>query len=161
MGVQKLQANRALRIIPSNNADIPMPDVISTGSSTSVVSNELVDSAATFVTNNVAVGDVVYNTTSSSAATVVSVTNNTTIVLNANIFTGAGQVYTIYNNSAQTTIPNTGCVLYVGGAGSVNVLTIGDDTVLFDGVVAGSFLPVQVKRVLSSSTSATLINALW
>ena len=161
MGVQKLQANRALRIIPSDNAEIPFPAVIATGSSTSSVASQLVDATATFVTKNVSVGDVVYNTTSGLAATVVSVTNNTTIVLNANIFTAAGQAYTIYNNSEQTSISNTGCVLYVGGAGNVNVLTIGDDTVLFNAVPAGSFLPVQVKQVLASSTTATLINALW
>ena len=161
MGVQKLQANRALRIIPSDNAEIPFPAVIATGSSTSSVASQLVDATATFVTKNVSVGDVVYNTTSGLAATVVSVTNNTTIVLNANIFTAAGQAYTIYNNSEQKSISNTGCVLYVGGAGNVNVLTIGDDTVLFNAVPAGSFLPVQVKQVLASSTTATLINALW
>lgn len=161
MGVQKLQANRALRIIPSNDALIPFPAVIETGSSTSVVLNQLVDSTATFVTFNVKTGDIVYNTTSGLAATVVSVTSQTVLVLNKDIFTGAGQNYTVYNNSPETTIGNTGCVLYVGGAGNVNVLTIGDDTVLFNAIPAGSFLPVQVKQVLSSLTTATLINALW
>jgi RNase P/RNase MRP subunit p29 len=121
----------------------------------------LVDTAATFVTLNVKAGDVVYNTTSGTAATVVSVTSETVLVLNANIFTAIGQTYVVYNNSAQTTIPNTGCVLYVGGAGNVNLVTIDGDTVLFNAVPAGSFLPIQVKQVLSSSTTATLINALW
>ncbi len=161
MGVQKLQANRALRIIPSNDAEIPFPADIETGTSTSVVASQLVDTTATFVTLNVKAGDVVYNTTSGTAATVVSVTSETVLVLNANIFTAIGQTYVVYNNSAQTTIPNTGCVLYVGGAGNVNLVTIDGDTVLFNAVPAGSFLPIQVKQVLSSSTTATLINALW
>jgi hypothetical protein len=161
MGVQKLQVNRALRIIPSDSAEIPFPDQIETGTSTSVVASQLVDSTGTFVTLNVAVGDIVYNTTSGLAATVVSVTSQTVLVLNANIFTAIAQAYVVYRNSAQTTIPNTGCVLYVGGAGNVNVVTIGNDTVLFNAVPAGSFLPVQVKQVLASSTTATLINALW
>ena len=161
MGVQKLQANRALRIIPSNDALIPFPAVAETGASTSVVASQLVDSTGTFVTLSVKPGDIVYNTTSGLAATVVNVNSETVLVLNANIFTAAAQAYVVYQASPQTTIGNTGCVLYVGGAGNLNVVTIGDDTVLFNAVPAGSFLPVQVKQVLSTSTTATLINALW
>lgn len=161
MGVQKLQANRALRIIPSNNAQIPFPAVAASGTNTSAVVNELVDTAATFITNNVKTGDIVYNTTDGSAATVVSVTSETVLVLNADIFLAAAKAYVVYQASPQTTIGNTGCWLYVGGLGNVNVVTIGNDTVLFNAVPAGSFLPVQVKQVLSTGTTATLINALW
>ncbi len=162
MGVQKLQANRALRIIPSNNALIPFPAVIQTGTNTSTAANQLIDNlTGNFVNLNVKVGDIVYNVTDGTAATVVSVQNDSTLTLNANIFTATAKSYVIYNNAPETTIGNTGCVLYVGGAGNVNVLTIGDDTVLFNAVPAGSFLPVQVKQVLSSLTTATLINALW
>jgi hypothetical protein len=53
------------------------------------------------------------------------------------------------------------CVLYIGGAGNLRVLTAGEDDVTFTGVLAGSFLPVQVKRVFASGTSATNIVALW
>lgn len=162
MGVQKLQANRALRIIPSDNADIPFPALIETGTNTATAANQLIDAATgNFVALNIKAGDIVYNVTDGTAATVVSVQTDSTLTLNANIFAATAKSYAIYNNSPQTTIPNTGCVLYVGGAGNVNVLTIGDDTVLFNAVPAGSFLPVQVKRVLSSLTTATLINALW
>lgn len=162
MGVQKLQANRALRIIPSNNALIPFPSVIETGTNTATAANQLIDAATgNFVNLNVKVGDIVYNLTDGLAATVVSVQSDSTLTMNANIFTATAKSYVIYNDSYQTTIPNTGCVLYVGGTGNVNVLTIGDDTVLFNAVPAGSFLPVQVKQVLSSLTTATLINALW
>ena len=56
---------------------------------------------------------------------------------------------------------NNGCVLYVGGAGNLRVLTIGGDDVLFSNIQAGSFLPVQVKRVFSTNTTATGIVALW
>ena len=56
---------------------------------------------------------------------------------------------------------NNGCVLYVGGAGNVRVLTAGSDDVTFTGVNAGTFLPVQVLRVYSTSTTATTILALW
>ena len=54
-----------------------------------------------------------------------------------------------------------GCVLYVGGAGDLVVETIGGDVVTFAGVLAGSFIPVQVRKVLSTGTTATNILALW
>lgn len=160
MSVFKSQFSRALPVIKSDNANIPYPNLIESGTNTSVVASQLVDSAGLFVTNNVAVGDVVYNTTDSTAATVVSVTSETVIVLNANIFTGTAKAYSIYSNSSQTGAPNAGCFLYVGGAGNVVVTTIGGDVLTFSGVTAGSILPVQVFKV-ASATTATLINALW
>jgi len=63
--------------------------------------------------------------------------------------------------SSQDGSGNNGCVLYVGGAGNLRVLTIGGDDVLFSNIQAGSFLPVQVKRVYSTNTTATGIVALW
>lgn len=56
---------------------------------------------------------------------------------------------------------NNGCVLYVGGSGNIRVMTIGGDDVLFSNVQAGTFMPVQVKRVYSTNTTATGIIALW
>lgn len=56
---------------------------------------------------------------------------------------------------------NNGCVLYVGGAGNLKVLTIGGDEVVFNGVSAGSFFPVHVLRVFATGTTATNIVALW
>lgn len=51
--------------------------------------------------------------------------------------------------------------LYIGGAGNVNVDTVDGQTVLFSGLTAGSYLNVQVKRVRSTNTTATLIVALY
>jgi hypothetical protein len=56
---------------------------------------------------------------------------------------------------------NNGCVLYVGGAGNLRVDTVGGDDVTFTGVLAGSFIPVQVTRVYATGTTATSIVALW
>ena len=50
--------------------------------------------------------------------------------------------------------------LYIGGAGDVRVLTRESDDVVFSAVPAGSILPVFVKRVFDTNTSATLIVAL-
>lgn len=56
---------------------------------------------------------------------------------------------------------NNGCVLYVGGAGTLKVKTVGGDEVTFVGITAGSFIPVQVLQVFTTGTSATNIIALW
>lgn len=51
--------------------------------------------------------------------------------------------------------------LWVGGAGNVRVTTVGGEDVLFSGVPAGTVLPVSVKRVWATNTTATLIVALY
>lgn len=163
MSVFKTTFSRALRVIPTDNANVPYPAVVESGTNTSTSTAALVDSAATFVTNNVATGDVVYNTTDGTAATVISVVNQTSLLLNADIFTATSKAYTIYQASPQTGLGNPGCYLFVGGAGNVAVTTIGGDDVTFNAVPVGTVLPVQVLKVKSSGsgTTATLINALW
>jgi hypothetical protein len=160
MSVFKTTFSRALRVIPSDNAVVPTPYLIHTGVNTSVVTNKLITITGDFIFDNVKTGDVVYNISGATAATVVSVDSQTQITLNANIFTTGGQSFRIYQQSAQTGLGNTGCFLYVGGAGNVTVTTLGGDDVTFNAVPIGTVLPVQVLSV-KSSTTATLINALW
>ena len=50
--------------------------------------------------------------------------------------------------------------LWVGGAGNVAVRTRNGQTVTFEGVAAGTILPIQGDRVMSTNTTATLILAL-
>jgi hypothetical protein len=161
MSVFKSQFSRALLVTKSDNANVPFPSVSSSGINTSVVANSLVDSGATFVSNNVKSGDIVYNITDGTAATVVSVTSETTLVLNADIFDITPTNYVVYTASPQSTIGNAGCNLYIGGAGNVKVTTIGGDEIIFFAPPVGSVLPVQVIKVHATGTTATLINALW
>lgn len=51
--------------------------------------------------------------------------------------------------------------LYVGGAGNVAVVTTGGDSVTFVGVAAGTVLPVSVRRVSSTGTTATSIVGMY
>ena len=53
-----------------------------------------------------------------------------------------------------------GCVLYIGTGGTLNVITAGGDTISFLNVPSGITLPVNVKRVLATSTAANIV-ALW
>ncbi len=47
--------------------------------------------------------------------------------------------------------------LYIGGSGNVRVTTMNGNDVTFASVQAGTILPVMVKRVWSTSTTATNI----
>lgn len=64
------------------------------GSATSTLANHLVDSAATFKTNNVVVGDVVANLTDQTYATVTAINSETDLTLSADIME-SGKTYHI------------------------------------------------------------------
>ena len=49
-------------------------------------------------------------------------------------------------------------VIYVGGAGNIKVTTANGDVVTFNGVLAGTVLPVQVLRVWSAGSGTTATN---
>lgn len=51
--------------------------------------------------------------------------------------------------------------LYVGTTGNLAVVTEGGDTVTFVGCPAGLIIPVRVKQVKSTNTTATDIVRLW
>lgn len=54
-----------------------------------------------------------------------------------------------------------GCVLYVGTGGTLRVLTAGGDDITLLNVANGTFVPLQVIRVFSTTTTANNIVALW
>jgi hypothetical protein len=63
--------------------------------------------------------------------------------------------------SDSTNLTTFSRALWVGGAGNLCVTMIGGQTVTFSNVAAGTFLPIRVKRVLATGTTATLIDAVW
>jgi hypothetical protein len=161
MSVFKTTFSRGLRLFPSDNAIIPNPALfVSIGATTSFEDSFLlIDDNADFLNQKVYPGDVVYS--DNSSATVVAVQSATELALNASIIIGADQDYTIYGMSPQANIGNPGCYLYIGGTGNVSVITIGGDQITFNGIPAGTTLPIQVRQLLASGTTATLINGLW
>jgi len=64
------------------------------GTATSTSANHLVDTAATFVTNGVAVGHIVANITDQTFATVITVNSETDLTLSADIFVNT-EAYTV------------------------------------------------------------------
>jgi hypothetical protein len=60
-----------------------------------------------------------------------------------------------------TTLPATRG-LWIGGAGNVAVVFAGDTAaVTLSGATAGSLIPIQVTKVMSTNTTATSIVALY
>jgi hypothetical protein len=60
-----------------------------------------------------------------------------------------------------TDVPNGARGLYVGGAGDVVVITSVGNQRTFVGVQAGSILPIRVRQVVTSGTTATNMLALY
>ena len=156
MAYQKLQVGTGVAVIPSDTVDIPnVGGPSQSGTADGTTANKLVDSTAAFTGN--LTGYIVYNTTDSTAAYVVGVDSATQLSLSADIM-ASGEAYVLYADT------NPGCVLYIGTAGTggvVRVLTASGADLTFNNVSNGTFLPVQVKRVFDTDTSASNILALW
>ena len=157
MAYQKLQVGTGIAVVPSDTIDIPAvsgPVVDSTMTQVPPTTSLLVDSTQDFTAIQGLVGSTVV--IGSSVARVSSVNNATTLTLDAAIAGTSAVGYKIYVKDS-----NPGCVLYVGGAGNVRVLTSSGADLTFVGIAAGTFMPVQVKRVYATDTTATDIVALW
>ena len=156
MAYQKLQASRALVVYTSDTINIPNPAGAGISSTTTgVAAGKLIDTTQDFIAAGVRIGDIIYSA-GPLVATVTAVDSATQLSVTTAV--GASRPYTLYNTPD---IPNNGAVLYVGVAGDVDVITAGGDEVTFTGVLAGSFIPVQVTRVKATSTTASGIIALW
>jgi len=164
------QPTQALNVVPSDTINIPEPDAYITGTSNSVTGTTITDLNANFLgvnnpgntgySNRVSIGDVVYVIDGAviTMVTVTAITNNTTIVVSASV-TGT-KPYQIYRANAGAS-DREGFSLFVGGAGNIAVVPASSDqTVILENVPDSSFIPLQVKRVNSTSTTATKIIAL-
>lgn len=75
------------------------PIVLSSGSNTSVGSFALIDSSATFITDNVKTGDIVSNISNNTTARVLAVASQTTLTLSNDIFTTTSIPYVVIDKS--------------------------------------------------------------
>jgi len=162
MAYQKLQASSSFAPIPSDTVDIPNPTtLVTSGTTTSAVTNKLVDTGKDFVALGVSSGAIVYNTAASSedAAYVTAFETTTepndTLVLSKDIM-GSTEAYTIYNEATK------GAVLYAGHSAAANIAVTmaGGSVSVFKLVPAGAFLPIQVTRLRAGPTYLDII-ALW
>jgi len=170
MAYQKLQVGLAAKVIPSDTIDIPLESSSKLSGTTAgaTVSSKLVNTnAATeggaFDTiQGLKPGAIVVNVTDGTIATVTAIDSATTLSLSADIISTAGKAYKIFLDPKAN--HSEGCVLYIGGAGDLKVETVSGSEVEFIGVLAGTFLPVQVIKVFATGTTgtaATNLLALW
>jgi len=172
------QPTQALNVVPSDTINIPEPDAYITGTSSSGTGTTITDGSANFLgvnnpsntgySNRVAVGDVVYvyaSTAPGAAVTIVTVTavtNNTNIVVSASV-TGT-KPYEIYRSNGNFKNVSEGFSLFVGDGGTTSNIAVvpacSDQVVLLENIPDSSFIPLQVKRVNSTGTTATKIIAL-
>lgn len=155
----KTHYGRAIKVIPSDTVNIPNPAGLGmTGVTTDDGENQLRDENGNFTTN--LLGAIVVNTTNNTIANVIGFANSEILLLDANIFT-IGEDYAIYNSDN-----NQGCSIYIpaGTPGTLKVLTVGGDVILFrdcGDANASMILPVNVLKVFSNNTSLQNLIALW
>jgi hypothetical protein len=173
MSVFKETFSRALKVIPSDDCNVPSPNLLVESTNTDIDGDPLIliDTSTKFYSTVskqylVNVGDVVYCYDTNLAATIVSVKTQTSLILNADIFNGLiGVTYYIYQEGAQTGLGNTGAYLYMGGPqneGDIHVTTIGGDDMLI-GKITKPFFPIQVKKVWLTDTGIDIgdLYAVW
>lgn len=76
-------------------------NLVASGTNTSILANNLVDSGATFLSNGVEADYIVVNVNTNKVALVESVTSETIIKLTNNIFLASGQKYKIYSSNVK------------------------------------------------------------
>ena len=158
MAYQKLQVERAKAVVLSDTVDIPNIMVTGpTGTITALAAGPpitLTDNTKDFNALGVEIGMIVVSSRNEKG-NIIAV-NGDTLTLNVAVL-NIGDTYEIFGGSQQ------GAVLYVGGAGDIKITTAGGDVVTLTGILAGSFIPIQVTRVWSvaGGTTATGILALW
>jgi len=159
MPYQRLQVSRALPVYATTTGiNIPDPDFAGiTGSNATSGTNKLTVAAAnTFTASTVQTGFIVENVSDGTYARVTAIDSGTQLSLSGNIFTASGDTYQIYSQSTR------GCILYVGGTGNLKVITAAGDEVTYKEVQKGTFLPIQVVRILPpTGTAAADFIAHW
>ena len=160
MAYQKLQVSRArlvLATILSNadNVDIPDISVVGpTGTITAETATTVTDNTKDFVALGVRIG-MIFVGSRGDKTNIIGVSGDTLTISDALGASGVADTYEIFGGN------QNGCVLYVGVAGSVTLITAGGDEVTLQGITAGSFIPIQTTRVMATGTTATGILALW
>ena len=166
MAYQRLQVSNAIQVIPSDTVPIPNPaTLVLSGSGAANVAGVLTQAGAKFTEAGIQKNAIVYAQTSGNAYTVVSVDSDTQLTVTPSVAGAPIEAYAIYN------APTLGATLYVGGIGNVSVEMAankdvnasipGQNPISFSNVPQGSFMPTLVTRVNASSTTATLIKALF
>ena len=157
MAYLKLQVSKGIAVSPSDSTPLPKPEFIMiSGTTDGTTTDKLVQASPDpLFTTSVEVGNIVVNTTDNTMTNITAIDSDTTLSVDDDIFT-SGETYTIYKQ------PETGgAILYVGGSGNIKLTTSSGSILTFNGLNAGTFVPVQTIKVFNTGTTATNIIALW
>ena len=164
MGYQKLQVGRATdmdNLLSDVSDTVTLNDVITSGNTGAGTSGDtLVDTTKDFIALGVRPGmilSIVGSALTSPSCAIASV-ETTSLTLTNDIGIGSSSTYNILAE------PIDPAVLYVGTAAAgatLKVRSAGGDDATFVNIQQGSFIPVQVKRVYNTGTTATNIVALF
>lgn len=155
------------RLQSDNDDCVNLNDVLFTftaAAGTSGGDAKVVGPANTFVDANgnnlVQVGDLLRNDSSvnSNCSRIVSIVGDDTVIVQTGLTFNAGQDITVFKGSDEP------AVLYMGTAAAgatLKVRSAGGDDATFVNIQQGSFIPVQVKRVYRTGTTASNIVALF
>ena len=169
MAYQKLQTERAIKVFPTTlatsksveeAAKIPDParTLVSGIAATTVAATGSATNDATLTKAGETFGDVVRITISTTIKDMVLLSLTETVLTlrsgTSNSFdnvgaSSGGASYEVFPN--RETEP---CVLYVGGAGNLDIITEGGDRVTLVAVPAGTFVPIQVRAVVNNENSS-------
>ena len=164
MAYQRLQVNNSIDVIPSDTVPIPDPATFVLEQGATNMSVAGIVTGTGFENKGILQGAILYAITSQKAYTVVSVDSDTQLTVTPSSAALAAEGITIYNRAT------LGASLYVGGIGNVSVemasqknagAISGVNPTIFSNVSQGSFMPILVTRVNDTSTTATLIKALF
>ena len=151
------QPVKAIDVIPSDTINIPEPGSVVSGNS-STNGTTLTDASATFLADSISGGDVVY--TGTEIHEILSVEDGQTITLKTAVVAAAPYSYKIYKgNGGALTEGQDGYSLFVGTGGDLTVLPVGtgQDEVTLKNVADNSYVPLQVQRVLATTTAADIL----
>ena len=155
------------RLKSDNDDCVNLNDVLFTftaAAGTSGGDAKVVGPANTFVDTNgnnlVEVGDLLRNDSAPNpnCSRIVSIVGDDTVIVQTGLTFNSGQDITVFKGSDEP------AVLYVGTAAAGDTLKVrsaGGDDATFVNIQQGSFIPVQVKRVYRTGTTASNIVALF
>ena len=158
------QPVKAIEVVPSDLVNIPQPGSV-TGATDGTQGVTFVSASSTFITDFISGGDVVIATSGgvNEMVEIEAVLSETELKLFSS-FTFANPItFKIYKGNGgggiQGKVGNNGYSLFVGTGGDLTVLPAGtgQDEVVLKNVADNSYVPLQVQRVLATTTASDIL----
>jgi hypothetical protein len=154
---------RALDIILSDTVGVPdisSRNIKASGTSTGAGANRLINDSVDFIKAKVDIGNVVYNVTNQEATKVKQVISAHELLLDDDVVP-SGSDYDLYAYEDLG-----GFMIFVSNnseseTSDVKVLTHGGDEVTLRNIESGQVIPIKIRKVFKTDTTAIKVIALW